>query len=134
MARRKLTAGTPVGRVAGGTSLTPLAPADLEQRYNFPPGNAAGQNIAIAEFGGGYFASDVTAYCNKFQRPVPNVKAVSVDAPAFTLQQAQTLIDDALTLVPTTCPQPAEDHDDDSDERCRPHRDDDSRTAAGLDR
>ncbi|HTS81856.1 MAG TPA: hypothetical protein VMH40_14740, partial [Myxococcaceae bacterium] len=45
---------------------------------------------------------------------------------AFTPQQAQTLIDDALTLVPTTCPQPANDHDDDDcDDRCRTHRDDD---------
>jgi len=53
---------------------------------------------------------------------------------AFTPQQAQTLIDDALTLVPTTCPQPANDHDDDDcDDRCRTHRDDDdSRTTAGL--
>ena len=33
---------------------TPLGPADIEARYNFPLGNAAGQNIIIAEFGGGY--------------------------------------------------------------------------------
>jgi kumamolisin len=69
----------------------PLTPSDIEQRYHFPPGHAAGQTIAIAELGGGYFASDVAAYCSKFQRPVPNIKAVAVDAPAYTLEQILAL-------------------------------------------
>jgi kumamolisin len=83
MAHRKTTtaSATHIG------TLTPLTPADLEKRYNFPTGDAAGQTIAIAEFGGGYFADDTVAYCTKFGRPTPNVKAVAVDAPAFTLQQ-----------------------------------------------
>src|SRR5579864_951768 len=52
MAHRKLaTAGSP----QPATTLKPLTPADLEQRYNFPPGDCAGQTIVIAEFGGGYF-------------------------------------------------------------------------------
>jgi kumamolisin len=67
--------------------LKPLAPADLEAHYSFPHGNAAGQKIAIAEFGGGYFASDVAAYCAKYNRPVPIIHAVSINAPAYTLQQ-----------------------------------------------
>jgi kumamolisin len=74
-----------------GSTPTPLSPTDLETRYNFPPGDAAGQSIAIAEFGGGYFADDVTTYCAKFNRPVPNVQAIAVDAPAFTLQQILAL-------------------------------------------
>jgi kumamolisin len=86
MARRKSGAAA-----AKAATLAPLTPADLEQRYNFPPGDAAGQSIVIAEFGGGYFAEDVTAYCNKFQRPVPNVQAVAIDAPAYTLQQTLAL-------------------------------------------
>jgi len=85
MARRKSSAA------AAKATLAPLTPADLEQRYNFPPGDAAGQSIVIAEFGGGYFAEDVTTYCNKFQRPVPNVQAVAIDAPAYTLQQTLAL-------------------------------------------
>jgi kumamolisin len=88
MARRKSSA---VGGAAKAASLQPLTPADLEQRYNFPPGDAAGQNIAIAEFGGGYFQDDLVAYCTKFNRPVPNVQAISVDAPAYTLQQILAL-------------------------------------------
>jgi kumamolisin len=88
MARRK-SGG--VQRAAHAAALAPVTPSDIEQRYNFPPGTAAGQHIIIAEFGGGYFASDVAAYCTQFQRPVPNVQAVAVDAPAYTLQQILAL-------------------------------------------
>jgi kumamolisin len=100
MARRKSRA---VAR-AIGSALNPLTPSDLEQRYNFPPGDGAGQSVAVAEFGGGYFASDTAAYCKKFGRPVPNVRTVSVepDAPAFTLPQILALPpdqrDEALTM------------------------------------
>lgn len=88
MARRKSDA---TASASHASTLSPLAPADLEQRYNFPPGDGAGQSIVIAEFGGGYFADDVAAYCNKFQRSVPNVQAVAIDAPAYTLQQTLAL-------------------------------------------
>jgi kumamolisin len=88
MARRKSGAAASASQA---TTLSPLTPADLEQRYNFPPGDGAGQIIAIAEFGGGYFADDLKAYCNKFQRPVPNVQAIAIDAPAYTLQQILAL-------------------------------------------
>ncbi|MGO9340534.1 MAG: protease pro-enzyme activation domain-containing protein [Terracidiphilus sp.] len=87
MARRKSAARA----AAAAPSLAPLAPAGLEQRYNFPPGDCAGQSIVIAEFGGGYFSDDVATYCAKFQRPVPNIQAVSIDAPAYTLQQVLAL-------------------------------------------
>jgi kumamolisin len=90
MARRKSSAAVPASHAAA-SALSPLAPADLEQRYNFPPGGAAGQSVAIAEFGGGYFSDDVTAYCTKFQRQAPNVQAIAVDAPAYTLQQTLAL-------------------------------------------
>jgi kumamolisin len=88
MARRK---SDTTSSASHAIALSPLAPADLEQRYNFPPGGGAGQSIVIAEFGGGYFSDDVTAYCNKFQRPVPNIQAVAIDAPAYTLQQTLAL-------------------------------------------
>jgi len=75
--------------VAAGPA--PLSPPQIEQRYNFPPGDGAGQSIAIAEFGGGYFSDDVADYCSKFQRPIPAVKAVAVDAPAYTREQILAL-------------------------------------------
>lgn len=86
MAKRKSVPAT-----QHAAALTPLTPDDLEQRYNFPAGDGAGQVIAIAEFGGGYFADDTAAYCNKFQRPTPSVQAIAVDAPAFTLQEILAL-------------------------------------------
>jgi kumamolisin len=51
-----------------------LAPADLETRYQFPPGNAAGQAIAIAEFGGTYSGSDMQAFCQKYDLGDPDIK------------------------------------------------------------
>ena len=89
MAHRKATAAATTAHAAG--ALAPLTPADLEARYNFPPGDAAGQKIAIAEFGGGYFVDDLTAYCQKFGRAVPNISAVGIDAPAYTLKQILAL-------------------------------------------
>ena len=87
MARRKLNRRT----ATLSSQLAPLSPSDLESRYNFPPGDCRGQKIVIAEFGGGYFANDVTAYCQKFNRPVPTINPVSVDAPAYTLAQILAL-------------------------------------------
>jgi kumamolisin len=88
MARRK--AKSPAAGTKTAT-LSPLTPVDLEQRYNFPPGDAKGQSIAIAEFGGGYFAADTQAYCAKFERPTPNIVATAVDASAYTWKQVLAL-------------------------------------------
>ncbi len=88
MARRKILASVVP---PGISSAAPLGPADLEKLYDFPPGDAAGQKVAIAEFGGGYFVEDVTAFCQKFGLTQPAVQAVSVNAPAYTLSQVQAL-------------------------------------------
>lgn len=56
-----------------------LGPADLEALYQFPPGDAAGQVIAIAEFGGTYSASDVQAFCQKYDRPVPEITTLPLE-------------------------------------------------------
>jgi kumamolisin len=82
MAHRRSGAAVSAGY---GAALSPLTPADIEKRYNFPDGDGKGQHIAIAEFGGGYFKEDMKAYCNKFGRPTPKVRPIPVDAPAYTL-------------------------------------------------
>jgi kumamolisin len=69
----------------------PLAPADLEQRYNFPPGGGAGQTIAIAEFGGGYAPDDVKAYCQAHGRPTPEVTIVPLGLAPLTPDQLARL-------------------------------------------
>jgi kumamolisin len=66
-------------------------PSDIERHYHFPAGDAAGQRIAVAEFGGGYFAGDLAKYCKKFKRPVPKVKTISIDAPIRTEAQVDRL-------------------------------------------
>ena len=64
---------------AAPSSLSPLRPEDLEARYNFPPGDGAGQRIGIAEFGGGYYPDDMRAYCTRHRRPMPAVQLVSIN-------------------------------------------------------
>ena len=84
-----------------------LTPAELASHYNFPPGDGSGQTVAIAEFGGGYFASDLQAFCAKQGTPVPKVTPVSVNgAPLYTLaqikqlpqQQQQQQLDDSVEV------------------------------------
>ena len=74
--RRHVEGVTP--RAAGDTSYTPNAVAKL---YTFPTaGTGSGQTVAIIELGGGYRASDLTAYFSKLKiSPAPSVTAVSVD-------------------------------------------------------
>jgi len=86
---------------APAVSAVPLGPADLEAHYNFPPGDCAGQNIAIAEFGSplqsgaflppAYFPEDVKAFCESQGRPVPNVRTIPVNLAPLTAAQLQTL-------------------------------------------
>jgi kumamolisin len=78
-------------RTSPATATAPLAPSDLEARYQFPPGDGAGQQIGIAEFGGGYFASDLEQFCQKYDRAVPNVSTVSLGLPALTLAEINKL-------------------------------------------
>ena len=63
---------------AGDTSYTPNAVAKL---YGFPTaGSGSGQTVAIIELGGGFLASDLSAYFSKLGiSPAPKVTAVSVD-------------------------------------------------------
>jgi kumamolisin len=52
----------------------------VAQAYNFPAGtDGTGQAIALIELGGGYQASDLSAYFGKLGITVPDVSAISVD-------------------------------------------------------
>jgi len=71
---------------------SPVSPAELAEHYNFPGGTGAGQTVAIAEFGGGYFADDLAAFCAKQGTPMPTVTTAGVNgAPILTLKQIQRL-------------------------------------------
>ena len=77
---------------AQAASAPALSPAQLASHYAFPAGDGSGQTVAIAEFGGGYFADDLRAFCAKQGTPVPQVSTVSVNgAQILTLAQIQQL-------------------------------------------
>lgn len=84
VARRK-------GSAAATSTPAPLGPSDIEAHYQFPAGDGSGQTVGIAEFGGGYFASDLKAYCQKFNLTAPTVTVHSVNLKSLTLQQIQQL-------------------------------------------
>ncbi len=69
--------GRIIRAAATGPSFTPVEVARL---YDFPTGvTGAGQTIGLLELGGGYEASDITAYFKSLGLPAPAVIAVSVD-------------------------------------------------------
>lgn len=78
-----------------GSALEPFGPADVERRYNFPKGDGSGQQIAIAEFGGGFSADDLAAYCGRFRRATPPVTVVPVGLDPLTPEQIAALPDAA---------------------------------------
>lgn len=85
VARRRLSVTTTA-------SAEPLSPAQIASHYNFPAGSGAGQTVAIAEFGGGYFLSDLEAFCAKQGTAVPTVTAVGVNGTkVLTLAEIQQL-------------------------------------------
>lgn len=82
----------------GTTATVPLTPPQVAQLYGFPvTPNAAGQTIAILEFGGGFMLSDVQLFYKSVNAPVPSIAVVSVDgqanAPGSDDYTVETLLD-----------------------------------------
>ena len=90
VARRKATRTATAGAAAAQPKAVPLGPSDLEKRYSFP-NQGKGQQIGIAEFGGGYFADDLQAFCTKHGLAMPSVTTVPVGLSSLTLAQIQAL-------------------------------------------
>jgi kumamolisin len=68
---------------AAATTGTSYAPNQVADIYQFPAGTTgSGQRIAIIELGGGFSASDLSAYFGGLGIAVPSVTAVSVDGAA----------------------------------------------------
>ncbi len=88
---RRRVAHRLTGHATAAPARDPLGPADLESRYSFPDGDCAGQTIAIAEFGGGYYPDDVTTFCQTHGRPVPQIETVSVGAAPLSPAQIAAL-------------------------------------------
>ncbi|HTI07394.1 MAG TPA: S53 family peptidase [Puia sp.] len=64
---------------ANAASRSWFFPAELAKIYAFPQGNGQGQTVGLLEFGGGYFADDLAAFCKNANVPVPSVTAISVN-------------------------------------------------------
>ena len=79
------------GSAASRTAPPPLGPDELERRYRFPAGGAEGQTIAIAEFGGAYFADDVRRFCRRHGREAPKITTVPVGLRPLTRERMRAL-------------------------------------------
>jgi kumamolisin len=81
-------------------------PAELATIYQFPDGDGSGQSIGILEFGGGYFPSDLKAFCKAAGVSVPNVIPISVDGAATDARdgtEGEVMLD--IEVVAGACPQ-----------------------------
>lgn len=72
---------SPLFRAAvSGQTTTPLTPPQVARLYNCPTNNAAGETIAILEFGGGFKPADITNYFNNVVHMAPPaITVVGVD-------------------------------------------------------
>jgi kumamolisin len=81
-------------------------PSELAAHYNFPAGDGSGQTVGLLEFGGGYFPSDLAAFCQlaKIAKP-PNVVAISADGTATNSKdgaEGEVMLD--VEVVAGVCP------------------------------
>jgi kumamolisin len=67
---------------------TPWMVPNLCKAYNWPSGLAGGGVIAIVELGGGWVMSDMTAFFQSVNQPVPSITDVSVDGTVNTPNQS----------------------------------------------
>jgi kumamolisin len=68
-----------------------VGPSELEERYAFPVASAAGQTVGIAEFGGAYFPSDLSEFCEQHGLSVPQVTVVNAGEQPPTPAEVQEL-------------------------------------------
>jgi kumamolisin len=90
---------------AESTARSWFYPQELASIYQFPDGDGSGQSIGILEFGGGYFASDLEAFCSAANVSVPTVIPISVDGAATDARDGaedEVMLD--IEVVAGVCP------------------------------
>jgi kumamolisin len=76
----RLRAGATTEATRQAADVASYYPPQVGAFYDFPANlNGSGQCIGLVEFGGGFSQSDLQAYFNQLNLPVPHVTAVSVD-------------------------------------------------------
>jgi kumamolisin len=80
-------------------------PAELAAVYGFPAGDGRGQSVGLLEFGGGFFADDLTSFCQNANVAVPSVTAVSVNnAPTNQRDGAEGEVMLDVEVIAGVCP------------------------------
>jgi len=77
--RKRMRSVSEASATAAASARAWFLPGELAPIYNFPANDAAGQTIALLEFGGGVEQADVTAYFAKIGSPEPPVTVVALD-------------------------------------------------------
>ncbi len=80
-------------------------PSELAAHYNFPPGDGSGQTVGLLEFGGGYFQSDLSDYCQAANISLPTVVPISADGTATNAKdgaEGEVMLD--IEVVAGACP------------------------------
>ena len=103
--RRGHAAGAMAAKGAKSKARPWFYPAELASIYNFPQGDGANQVVGLLEFDGGFFESDLQAFCKAANVPVPNVVPISVDGSATnTMNDAATEVMLDVEVVAGVCP------------------------------
>ena len=95
----------PAGGMARATARPWFYSSELASVYDFPPGDGAGQTVAIIEFGGGYFPNDLKQFCQYAGVAVPKVDTISLhNAPTNKKDGAEDEVMLDIEVVAGVCP------------------------------
>lgn len=107
MVRPRAAVRAQVELAAAATKTRPwFVPPELAAIYHFPPGDGAGQSVGLLEFGGGFFAADLAAFCQATGIPnTAKVVPISVDhAPTNRRDGAEGEVMLDVEVVAGVCP------------------------------
>jgi kumamolisin len=99
------TPGTARGLALASARTSRYIPSQLAAHYHFPPGDGTGQTVAVFEFSGGYFPSDLQTFCQAAGVGVPTVQALSVDGTSTSAMdgtEGETMLD--VEILAGACP------------------------------
>ncbi|MGH7617676.1 MAG: S53 family peptidase, partial [Gemmatimonadaceae bacterium] len=104
--RRHPTRDANAARALSSIPSSWYTPKQLATHYKFPTGHGKGQVVGLLEFGGGFFQSDLDAFCKLAGTAVPTVKAVSVDGASTSRRdgaEGEVMLD--VEIIAGACPE-----------------------------
>ena len=106
--RRQPVRGTNTPQALSSSHPSWYVPAQFATRYDFPQGDGTGQTVGLLEFAGGYFAGDLSKFCEKAGVSMPTVTAVSTDGTSTESKdgaEGEVMLD--IEVVAGLCPKSA---------------------------